>query len=283
MKMASALATFRLWLRARLWRELFPEAAEHANGLLHDGYARSLAWGRTPMDAKFVLQVAEYALWITGVGCLLACLGGYTAAAWYQSVERARFEALSQHGSLFIATSGRTRSDADEWASDRSSLWAFGKGLGPLGIIDIPRLGMSSIVEEGDDSGTLLVAIGHVPGTALPGDAGNVVLAGHRDTFFRKLNHLQPGDFVMFNSLAGPYRYRVESTRVVEPSDKEVLNASTRPTLTLITCFPFEFVGAAPKRFVVTAREEDTVGAAAVRQPGGHPGESAQAPISREK
>ncbi|MGH9763123.1 MAG: hypothetical protein ACREDR_33045, partial [Blastocatellia bacterium] len=163
---ARAIFGLLVWLRGRPWDELLPKATERAKGLFHKCYSRSVAWARVPMDMKFLLQVAEYILWMTGVGCLLACMGGYTAAAWYQSRERGRFEALSQHTINFPTNSDGTAAAAKLRTRNENELWAFGKGLGPLGIIDIPRLGMSSVVEEGDDSGTLLLAVGHVPGTA---------------------------------------------------------------------------------------------------------------------
>jgi sortase A len=124
-----------------------------------------------------------------------------------------------------------------------------------LGLIEIPRLDTAAIVEEGVSVGTLWKAVGHLPGTALPGEAGNAVLAGHRDTYFSGLGDLKVGDLVSFKSPTATYSYRVESARVVEPDDDSVLNASKEATLTLITCYPFHYIGSAPQRYVVTARE----------------------------
>jgi sortase A len=129
-----------------------------------------------------------------------------------------------------------------------------------IGVLEIPRLGISSVVDEGVDNKTLLVAVGHVPGTALPGEVGNVALAGHRDTFFSELGQLHSGDDIVLTTLRGSYRYRVEATRIVNPSDKEVLDASDRPTLTLITCYPFRYIGSAPRRFIVVARQNGQPG-----------------------
>jgi sortase A len=101
-------------------------------------------------------------------------------------------------------------------------------------------------------------AVGHIPETALPGEMGNVVLAGHRDTFFRPLREVRPGDVITLKTPDGSFQYRVESTAVVPPSDVRVLQASSERTLTLITCFPFHYVGPAPNRYIVRAREVGT-------------------------
>jgi sortase A len=123
--------------------------------------------------------------------------------------------------------------------------------------IEIPSLGLKAMVDEGVSTGTLRKAVGHIPGTALPGEGGNVALAGHRDTFFRKLNGLKPNDVVVLTTISGEYRYRVHSTQVVDPSDSRVLIQSGRPSLTLVTCYPFYYIGPAPKRFIVKAWRTD--------------------------
>lgn len=125
------------------------------------------------------------------------------------------------------------------------------KGL--LGRIDIARLGLSVIIMEGTTAHTLRRAAGHIEGTALPGEDGNVAISGHRDTLFRALKDIRQGDVVTITTLAGEYRYRVVSTKVVSPSDTSVLNSDGRDVLTLVTCYPFYFVGPAPNRFIVRA------------------------------
>ncbi len=119
----------------------------------------------------------------------------------------------------------------------------------------IPRLHLAAMVREGADSGTLRRAVGHIPGTALPGQAGNVALAGHRDTFFRALRGIRKDDTIDFETTDGTYRYVVESTRIVGPRDVDVLKAAGGRTLTLVTCYPFYYVGSAPKRFIVRAAQ----------------------------
>jgi sortase A len=122
-----------------------------------------------------------------------------------------------------------------------------------IGRIEIPRLAVSAVVFAGSDAETLDRAVGHVPGTALPGAPGNVGLAGHRDTFFRRLKNVRPDDEVVITTLNGTFRYRVEGTRVVEPTDVWVLDPTPAPALTLITCYPFTYLGSAPQRFIVRA------------------------------
>ena len=126
---------------------------------------------------------------------------------------------------------------------------------GVIGEIQVPRLHLKAIVVQGDSHTILRRAVGHIPETALPGTPGNVALAGHRDTFFRPLRNIKIGDSISLKTTAGDFQYLVESTQVVSASQIEVLNATTGRTLTLITCFPFDYLGPAPNRFVVRARE----------------------------
>ena len=126
---------------------------------------------------------------------------------------------------------------------------------GLIGRIEIPRLLLSAVVAEGVDKITLRRAVGHIPGTALPGQAGNVGLAGHRDTFFRSLKDVKIKDEVQLSTLAGNFNYEVESLRVVDPDNVGVLAPSGRNVLTLVTCYPFYFVGPAPERWIVRARQ----------------------------
>jgi len=127
--------------------------------------------------------------------------------------------------------------------------------LDVVGRIEIPKLHLDLMVREGVGEKALRLAVGHVPSTALPGQAGNVALAGHRDTFFRPLRNIQKGDVITLDTLKGSYQYVVESTQIVTPNDVWVLDASSQPTLTLITCYPFYYVGSAPNRFIVRARQ----------------------------
>jgi len=126
-----------------------------------------------------------------------------------------------------------------------------------LGELQVPRLGLDAIVVEGDSTADLRRAVGHLSNSAMPGERGNVALAGHRDTFFRPLRDVRLGDEIKFQTRERSFVYVVESIEVVGPTDIRVLESSTGHDLTLLTCFPFHYVGPAPKRFVVRAREVD--------------------------
>jgi sortase A len=126
-----------------------------------------------------------------------------------------------------------------------------------IGSLEIPRLHLSAIIAQGDDAATLNVAIGHLPDTPLPWHQGNSALAAHRDTFFRPLQHIRVGDELRLSTPHGSFRYQVRETMVVDPDDVWVLDATDRPMLTLITCYPFSYVGNAPRRFIVRAERTE--------------------------
>jgi sortase A len=128
---------------------------------------------------------------------------------------------------------------------------------GLIGRVEIPKLHLSAVVFQGADSSVLGHGVGHVDSTALPGQPGNVVFAAHRDTFFRSLRNIRKGDMVTVTTESGPRNYEVTSTEVVKPTETSVLDPTPQPTLTLITCYPFYYVGHAPKRFIVRAIETD--------------------------
>lgn len=169
-------------------------------------------------------------------------------------------------GVLLLAYVGYVALATSAYQADQRALFAEARLLPPpaaaipaegdwLGEIEVPRLGIDVGVVQGESPRLLERAAGHVTGTPLPGEMGNVVFAAHRDTFFRPLEHVQAGDEITVKTLTGDYHYVVESTIVVGPGDLWVLAPIGGRTLTLITCFPFGFIGAAPDRFVVRARE----------------------------
>ena len=123
----------------------------------------------------------------------------------------------------------------------------------PLANLSIPRIHLSAVVLHGSDARTLRVGVGHIENTALPGEPGNVAIAGHRDSFFRPLQNVRVGDDVVLDTPQGRWHYRVSSLRVVPPSEISVLNPTANATLTLVTCYPFWIFGRAPDRFVVRA------------------------------
>jgi sortase A len=157
----------------------------------------------------------------------------------FQAVEQQRLELMRQQAAALPAGRGAAIAPVDG---------------GSIGQLEIRRLGLAVIVVQGDSAKVLRRAVGHLPGTALPGEQGNVVLAGHRDTFFRPLRDVRGGDVITLKTRDGDYEYVVESTAVVPPSDVKVLRSTGGRTLTLITCFPFFVLGPAPDRFVVRAR-----------------------------
>lgn len=123
-----------------------------------------------------------------------------------------------------------------------------------VGQVEIPKLHLSAVVFQGTSDGILAQGVGHLDASAFPGQAGNVVLAAHRDTFFRSLRKIRRGDMVQVTTPYGARTYAVDSTEVVKPTETGVMAATATPTLTLITCYPFYYVGHAPKRFIVRAR-----------------------------
>jgi sortase A len=126
-----------------------------------------------------------------------------------------------------------------------------------IGRIEIPRLGLRAIVKEGGDDDTLERAVGLLPGSAHPGQSGNIVLAGHRDTFFWPLQDIERGDQIRIVLPQQTYRYRVDSIRVVDPAETSALASKGVEELTLVTCYPFRHVGPAPRRFIVSATRLD--------------------------
>jgi LPXTG-site transpeptidase (sortase) family protein len=172
------------------------------------------------------------------LGFGLGCLGMYA----YETVEARRFQAEQ--------TAAFER-DA------RAELMPGVVRGGLVGMLDVPRLQLSTPVIEGDDSLTLKRAVGHLPDTPMPWNAGNSAIAGHRDGLFRPLKDVKVGDEIRFRTTRDEFRYRVTKTSIVMPDDLSVLAPQSDPaTLTLITCYPFYYVGSAPKRFVVHAARE---------------------------
>jgi len=126
---------------------------------------------------------------------------------------------------------------------------------GVVGRLSIPRLGLSAIVRDGDSDNTLRVALGHIPSTAFPGQSGNIGIAGHRDTLFRALRRVRKHDLIWLETPSGKYAYEVQSLQIVKPVDVAVLRPGLEPELTLVTCYPFTYIGSAPDRFIVHASQ----------------------------
>ncbi|HEX9153912.1 MAG TPA: class D sortase, partial [Nitrospira sp.] len=185
------------------------------------------------------------------IGALLLVYVGYVIidTRIYQSHEMYLFEQASK--SLKISTDGDKNVPPSPLAApleEANGVKAVSPGMAvrggfPVGKIEIGIIGLEAMIMEGTDGRTLRHAVGHIPGTPLPGQRGNVVITGHRDTFFRELRKVTKDDEITLTTLDGSFRYRVDFTEVVEPEDTEVLDDSDDAVLTLVTCFPFHFVG----------------------------------------
>jgi sortase A len=186
----------------------------------------------------------ERVLIVLGVLCLGYFLYGYAESRLYQAFEDQQLDAILQDGPpAEPPAEGRA-------VTPRRPAPAPGS---TIGRIEIPRLGVSAVIRAGIDARTLRLAVGYIPGTALPGEQGNVGLAGHRDTFFRKLRDINPDDEIRVTTRDGVFHYYVQRTNIVQPKDVSVLSATSYSALTLVTCYPFTYVGSAPQRFIVRA------------------------------
>lgn len=211
--------------------------------------------------------VLEAAFLFIGFGLLL-WVGGTIGRAWlYQSIENYQFEqGLKGQGNdvigylRFLANGGKSAPTSSTEAAlpgeeEANSPAQSLRDDGLIGRIEIPRLKVSAIVREGVDHDTLSRAVGHVPQTALPGQPGNVGVAAHRDTFFRGLRNVRKGDVIQIETPGKTFQYEVDSLKIVWPKNVEVLDPTPQPSLTLVTCYPFNYVGSAPKRFIVRAKQ----------------------------
>jgi len=179
----------------------------------------------------------------------LLCLGAYIAftvqAHFYQAQMEETFEAMSESPAII---------HENDPAPAKPKLLTEGDLVGRL---EIPRLNVSVMVLEGIQSRTLRLGAGHIPGTSYPGYRGNIGIAAHRDTFFRPLSGVKADDVIKFSTPGKTTEYRVVSTSIVAPDDVEVLKAQGKDKLTLVTCYPFYYIGPAPKRFIVTAEKNN--------------------------
>ena len=211
------------------------------------------------VDRRQIVAWLERALLLVGIGCL-----GYYA---YKTVEARKFQ--QEQSSAFVRTALPADSDGRVVPTSAADAATVGKPVagvapvaavphaplapGTLALLEIPRLKISSVVISGDSDAVLDVAVGHLSDTPAPWEPVNSVLAAHRDGLFRPLKNIRIGDEVRVRSAHGDFAYRVRETRIVNRDDLSVLNPTPKPTLTLITCYPFNYVGSAPRRFIVHA------------------------------
>jgi len=211
-----------------------------------------------PTRIALVLRWSQFFFFVVGVLALSYCATVLLDRWLFQAYQTWRFERALKDAQTPARTIQQPASSPlpAQVEADRARAESFGiDGLAgsPLGRIEISSIGLAAMIMEGIDGRTLRHAVGHIPGTPRPGQQGNVAIAGHRDTFFRGLRNIRKDDEITLTTLNGTYRYRVDSTQVVAPEHTEVLDDSGEAILTLVTCYPFYFVGSAPKRFVVRA------------------------------
>jgi sortase A len=210
----------------------------------------------------------ERALFLIGILCLGAWAYAFVDTWIYDKWQEQRLEeAIRQRSARLAAQNPPPAAETDALGSfqdseedEFSDLQVDRENLSEgdlIGRIKIPRVGVSAIVLHGVGKKTLRRGVGHIPGTALPEHGGNVALAGHRDSFFRGLKDIRKDDTIELATPDGTFEYRVEWTKIVRPRDTDVLEEEGKPALTLVTCYPFYYVGSAPKRFIVRAHRID--------------------------
>lgn len=206
------------------------------------------------------LRWIERALFVAGVALAAWCAAILVEARFHQTA------ALPQPP-LVVTQTALPGDSGDVKAPSPAPAPAAGMLLGRLSA---PSVKLTTAVLEGSDDATLSRGSGHIEDTPFPGQPGNVGIAGHRDTTFRALRHIKVGDALEYTTGDRLYRYRISKTWIVGPDDVYVLDPTPKPALTLVTCYPFEFVGHAPNRFIVRADlvEEESLSAAS-RRPAG--------------
>lgn len=201
---------------------------------------------------KHLLKLLSWVLLLSGF--YVAYQGG---SDYYRSVSAQREQALSWEDQSGETVQSLTHPDEREVVVGPGYQASIARNAPPRGAsiakLSIPRLDTVLYVVEGTDNGDLKRGPGHLEGTVMPGSDGNCVIAGHRDTHFRVLKNIEKGDEIVVQSHKGTYRYRVSGTSVVTPDNTDCLRPTSNAVLNLVTCFPFEYVGTAPRRFVVHA------------------------------
>ena len=195
-----------------------------------------------PRKALFCLEVGA---WCVGLLCIAALIATRVEASQAQRAA----QTIGTRPAVQAAHSSVTPTD-DDAASSGPDLSTF---QGVIGRLEVPALGLHVPILNDYDPDSLRRGVGRMKGTAVPGGLGNLVLAGHRDTYFRPLRRVHNGMVIRVVTPAETFDYIVDSTTIVTPDNVDVLDIGDRPEMTLITCYPFDYIGAAPKRFIVRA------------------------------
>jgi sortase A len=198
----------------------------------------------------------EAVAWATGIVCVVA-----VAARHIDRVNSTREAMRTFTERKNTEPQRRSSVDLTLWSEQRIKAWQSTKELAsptPLAILHIPRIHLDVPILEGTDELTLNRAVGHIEDTARPGVDGNTGIAGHRDGFFRALMNVVPGDALHLETLHGTEHYEIERTWIVTPDDVSVLDPTPERSVTLVTCYPFYFVGPAPQRYIVRAVRRDS-------------------------
>lgn len=208
---------------------------------------------------KFIEQI-EKVLLICGLCLLMFFSGFHIYNAVVSHAELARFKNLQAQKTPFqlssVPINPSFKLDFSLWSEKRIA--AYEQTLAaqfdpPLAVLRIAKVRLEVPVLEGTDDLVLDRGVGHIPGTVLPGEAGNIGIAGHRDGFFRVLKDVKPGDAIDVVGTVHTDQYVVDQILLVRPEDVSVLQPRSRSSLTLVTCYPFYYVGSAPQRYIVQA------------------------------
>ena len=251
------------WL-CRSWRRLSAKLGSVVEPHSPVGFAEAVGRRRS------LLRQAEHAAWLLGFVCL-AAWGAFRADGLVGAREEvARFATLQAAAQPSVVGQEVAAPDLSLWDPERIVGWRNAlrePAPAPLAVLRIPKIQLEVAVLPGTNDFALNRAVGHIDGTALPGADGNSGIAGHRDGFFRGLKDVGSGDGIEIETLRGKEVYRVERIWVVPPEDVSVLETTARPSLTLVTCYPFYHVGPAPQRYIVRAvRADDAVASAGARR-----------------
>lgn len=193
------------------------------------------------MTSTSALKWIERGLWTAGAVLAVWCAIVLLQARFYAHLP------VPRSGATALPGDAGSRGDASRWQAQPVARGAW------LARLDAPSVHLRATVLEGTDDPTLAKGAGHIEDTPFPGQEGNIGIAGHRDTTFRAVRHLKVGDELALTTPSEVQRYRIAWTKIVEPDDVYVLDPTKTSALTLVTCYPFEYIGHAPRRFIIRA------------------------------